>query len=370
MRRNRKVKRFDTIYSHRKKRKELFFKILITVLILLAIVVLTFFVASGIFNQKNNRPPESETSSSAESSAESSQVEKTVVEADKIQGTELPVADLQNKEAIQAFVKKAKEKGCNTIVVPLKGASGELLYHSSSEKATAWNTVSAKAVDAKEIAQIIQGEGLMPMAHIYAFEDKKAGDVKYDNTYTKKNGTIWTDNNGASWLNPYKDAARNYITDIVKELGGSGFERVLIQEADFPKNMGNAVTGSGGLSKEQILEQFYQELNNTQVPYTIAYPWDTITGGNSKALYGGDPTTYTGAQVLSPMIDMSSYPNGYQAKGKTLKGADLTAYIMGMAKKSIGTNSVLLPVMVQSGGSDAIRQGLESIDIHNYIVLS
>lgn len=365
---SKKVKRYDQIYSRRRNRKETIIKGLITALILIAIVVLTIFVAAGIFNIRNSKSQQEATQAQPSASSENKDTPVNI-EADKIIAIKMPVKNLSDSEAVKVFAENAKGEGYNTVVVPLKESDGELLYSSELEEATTWNTMAKTPVNAKEIAKTIQDAGLMPMAEISAFEDALAGNVKFDNTYTKKSGTIWTDSEGQSWLNPYKASARNYICNIVKELGSFGYQRVLVEGAKFPKSLTNAVTGSNKVTQEQILEQFYQELTATQVPFTISYEWDTITNGTSKKMYGGDPTSYKGASVVSPIIDLDSYPNGYKYSGKTYKRADeLTALIIGLAQKKEQEGVVLLPEIMSSQSLDLIKEGLASIGIYNFIV--
>ena len=365
----RKVKRYDQIYSRRRNRKEMLIKGLITALILLVIVVLTFFVAAGIFNMRSSKSQQQEATPAQPSASSENKDTPVNIEADKIIAIKMPIKTLSDSEAVKSFAENAKAEGYNTIVVPLKDSDGELLYSSELEEATSWKTVAKTPVNAKEIAKTIQDAGLMPMAGVSAFEDALAGNVKFDNTYTKKSGTIWTDSEGQSWLNPYKASARAYICNIVKELGNSGYQRVLVEGAKFPKSLTNAVTGSNKVTQEQILEQFYQELTATQVPFTIAYEWDTITNGTSKKSYGGDPTSYKGASVISPIIDIGSYPNGYKSGGKTYKQADeLTAFVLGLSQKNVQEGTVLLPEITSSQNLDLIKQGLASIGIYNFIV--
>lgn len=364
----RKVKRYDQIYSRRRNRKEMLIKGLITALILIVIVILTFFVAAGIFNIRNSKSQQEATPTQSSASSEN-QDTPINIEADKIIAVKMPVKTLSDSEAVKSFAENAKSEGYNTVVVPLKESDGELLYSSELEEATTWNTVAKTPVDAKEIAKTIQDTGLMPMAQVSAFEDALAGNVKFDNTYTKKSGTIWTDSEGKSWLNPYKASARAYICNIVKELGSFGYQRVLVEGAKFPKSLTNAVTGSNKVTQEQILEQFYQELTATQVPFTIAYEWDTITAGTSKKSYGGDPTSYTGTSVISPIINLDSYPNGYKSGGKSYKQADdLTAFIIGSAQKNTQEGVALLPEINSSESLDLIKQGLANLGIYNFIV--
>lgn len=365
---SRKVKRYDQIYSRRRNRKEMLIKGLITALILLVIVVLTFFVAAGIFNMRNSKPQQEATPAQPSASSENKDTPVNI-EADKIIAIKMPVKILSDSEAVKSFAENAKSEGYNTVVVPLKDSDGELLYSSELEEATSWEVVSKTPVNAKEIAKTIQDAGLMPMACVSAFEDALAGNVKFDNTYTKKSGTIWTDSEGQSWLNPYKASARAYICNIVKELGSFGYQRALVEGIKFPNSLTSAVTGSNNVTQEQILEQFYQELTATQVPFTIAYEWDTITNGTSKKSYGGDPTSYKGASVISPIIDLGSYPNGYKSGGKTYKQADeLTAFVLGLSRKTIQEGTVLLPEITSSQNLDLIKQGLASIGIYNFIV--
>lgn len=49
---------------------------------------------------------------------------------------------------------------------------------------------------------------------------------------------LWLDNkasaDGKPWLNPYADAAVQYIGDLIDELHTAGFEQVVLENVQFP----------------------------------------------------------------------------------------------------------------------------------------
>ena len=48
-------------------------------------------------------------------------------------------------------------------------------------------------------------------------------------------GFVWYDTNSTHWLAPEKQAARQYVTDIVTECGKMGFDELLLDDFHYPR---------------------------------------------------------------------------------------------------------------------------------------
>lgn len=371
-----KIKRYSSIYSRNKRRKNAVLKTLLTIIAFIAIAAIAFFVTSWALGSDHGdeAAPTEAVPSETQVVEEEQPPEPVVIPTNEIKAKELPASILADQAQIAAFAAQAKTEGYNTIMVPLKTDEGELLYASSIPEATAWQTISPTPVDASAIVQVIQDAGLMPMAQIYGFEDDLASSYKNGNTYIYKNAT-WLDNakenGGKSWLNPYEDSARKYICDIVTELGGLGYREVLIDGVQFPDvSISKAQTNSNGVSQQAILQQFYQELNATGVPVIISYYWDTVTNGTSTKLYGGDPSTYTGVSSMAPIIDLSAYPNGVKTtQGQVKNTSGIVQYVIGKIQ-SQSSSVTIVPEIIAGQDAATIEQTLAALGINAYIVLS
>lgn len=123
----------------------------------------------------------------------------------------------------------------NTVVIDIKDDEGLMTYASSLqdvEFAGANKKVRIKDIDG--VLKVLRENDIYPIARIVTFKDRRAGD-KYANLAVKnKNGGIWRDRNGMSWLNPYNKESWDYIVDIAEEAAVKGFKEIQFDYVRFP----------------------------------------------------------------------------------------------------------------------------------------
>ncbi|MDE5852539.1 MAG: putative glycoside hydrolase, partial [Oscillospiraceae bacterium] len=327
-----KVKRYSSIYNRSKKRRSLAFQIIMSVVVFVAIALIVYLISIGV-NSYINRESYIELDSSilgTPSDAINTSDDKCQNTNEKIIASEISASSIENKSYITEFIKKAKDEGKNSIVVPLKTKDGSILYSTNVQKAKSWETIADSPIDALSLATKIKDVGLVPIAKISAFYDQIAPHAKRENSYyqgSQKTTTHLFKNSVTKkterWLNPYKEVARKYICDIVAELGNLGYSYVLVDNVAFPDVEFDSSVGTdaNGKSKSEILKTFIKELDNTKVPTIISYDWSAIGGGKSAdIIYGGDISTY-GITHQAPTINISKPPTGLSEKNEIIKSA-------------------------------------------------
>ena len=172
-------------------------------------------------------------------------------------------------------------------VVTLKDATG-VVYYASQVPAAAASPASV-TVDPARVAAIFREEGLIPVAKLAAFRDP-AG-ARTDRTmaigYTGQ-AYLWLDNkasaDGKPWLNPYADAAVQYIGDLIDELHTAGFEQVVLENVQFPASTSskqdygttNGVSRADQLRADMaVWEQRFGSRVTLWYSYTLAEVADT-----------------------------------------------------------------------------------------------
>ena len=123
-------------------------------------------------------------------------------------------------------------QGAAYAVVTLKDATGVVYYASQVPAAAA--SPARVTVDPARVAAIFREEGLIPVAKLAAFRDPAGARADHAMAigYTGQ-AYLWLDNkasaDGKPWLNPYADAAVQYIGDLIDELHTAGFEQVVLE---------------------------------------------------------------------------------------------------------------------------------------------
>ena len=174
----------------------------------------------------------------AASSAAASEPEEPELDGKAITGgswAEVDVSTLTDDAAIRAAAQQLKAQGAEYGLVTLKDANG--VIHYASGAAAAAGSVTAAPVDPARIAAIFREEGVIPAAQLAAFKDPVSPRTDPSMAIHYNGDALWLDaqKNGNPWLNPYSEAAVEYVGDLVEELHGMGFEQVVLTNVQFPK---------------------------------------------------------------------------------------------------------------------------------------
>ncbi len=130
------------------------------------------------------------------------------------------------------------------VMIEVKNPYGTFYYPSETGYSR------SQAVDVNAVAQMVDElriRGLYVIAKVPAFRDYLFG----LNNITcglpigsgKYKGALWMDNDGYYWLKPTNAGTLNYLTTIILELKGLGFDEVLLSDFLMPASGNYAYTG-------------------------------------------------------------------------------------------------------------------------------
>lgn len=107
-------------------------------------------------------------------------------------------------------------------------------YYSSGVSANRSDNVDSKEVD--KLIQELNQSGAYVIARFPALRDKAYG-LEYDENgvFHSSRGYLWVDDEGCYWLNPTREGTLNYITRIITELKGLGFDEVVLADFSIPR---------------------------------------------------------------------------------------------------------------------------------------
>ncbi len=122
------------------------------------------------------------------------------------------------------------------VMIDLKGGWGSFYYSSAVDGAIISQSVDTDAVD--ELITYMNSRNLYLIARIPAFRDYSYGlnHVTSGLSYTGGGGALWMDDGGCYWLDPTDSAVLGWITSIVIELRGLGFNEVVLENFSVPEN--------------------------------------------------------------------------------------------------------------------------------------
>ena len=127
------------------------------------------------------------------------------------------------------------DKDVNAVAVKLKDASGKIYYESKVPGAIDCGAVSGGSASRSAIAGLVDSDyytiGRISTLHdsLYAYKHMT------DAAVCQLTGFVWYDTNSTHWLAPEKQAARQYVTDIVTECAQMGFDELLLDDFHYPR---------------------------------------------------------------------------------------------------------------------------------------
>lgn len=155
-----------------------------------------------------------------------------------------------------AYIAMLIKKGIKRVVLEIKPESGALTYASISKTAQRLGAAAEGAPQADKLILKFANAGIDVIARMSLYcdgvaataEPKKAAVIaeSVETTVTDEEGnvipaaeirptdTVWLDNSGYGWLNPYENFAAEYVKELMEELANAGVKAVIINNVTFP----------------------------------------------------------------------------------------------------------------------------------------
>lgn len=162
-----------------------------------------------------------------------------------------------------------EQQGANGFVYTVRDNTGRVFYESASAISSA---VAEGAASGEELSAICGQEDVISVARINCFHDSYYAWANMESAgICQSTGYIWYDNLSYHWLDPDKEAARNYVTDLALECAQMGFDELLLEEMCYPSagKLGKIDYSRSTMGKSEALERFLTGLREALEPYDI-----------------------------------------------------------------------------------------------------
>ena len=205
----------------------------------------------------------------------------------------------------------------NALVIDLKDDTGILSYQSQVPLATEIGANSKRAPNLKDLVSRLKQQNVYPIARIVVFKDPLLAKQHPEIAVRDKNGGIWRDRKGMTWVDPHNRLVWKYNLDIAKEAVAMGFAEVQFDYVRFVSDgkISNCVYPfSKGELKEDIIRDFLlyarKDLHAMGVPISadifglvLSVPDDLNIGQQLEKIASA-------VDYISPMVYPSHYPKG------------------------------------------------------------
>ncbi len=207
------------------------------------------------------------------------------------------------KDDMENVKQKVSQLPANTpVMIDLKGGFGSFFYSSDLSEAVISQSVNVSQVD--ELIELMNSKNLYLIARIPAFQDYSFAlkHVSSGIPFTGGGGALWMDAEGCYWLKPKDSATIGWLTSIILELRGLGFDEVVLDEFWVPASDRVVYNGDAAVD---LAETAARLLNNvTTNSFTLSFNVSSVSfalpEGRCRMYLSGVPARdveMTGAQA-------------------------------------------------------------------------
>ena len=206
----------------------------------------------------------------------------------------------------------------NAMVIDIKNDAGEVTYQMGLPLSQEIGAEVRYVSDLPEMIRQLKEKGIYLIARIVAFKDPILAEKKPEYAVKNADGSVFHDNNGLAWVNPYNEEVWNYLIDLSKQAAELGFDEIQYDYIRFSTAKGIAEADFGaeseGKTKQDAITGFLTRAYETLAPmgvYVSADVFGTIICNESDGrLIGQDYVEMAKhCDYICPMVYPSHYVN-------------------------------------------------------------
>jgi len=215
------------------------------------------------------------------------------------------------------FIEKSE---LNAVVIDVKDYTGRISFEVGDEKLKALEYSEKRIPDVKTFISELHRKNIYVIGRIAVFQDPHLAKKRPDLALKKKNGEVWKDRKGLSWVDPASLEVWELTVRIGKEAEAAGFDELNFDYIRFPSdgNIDDIVYPfwDGKTPKAEIMKNFFAHLDAKFDVLKVPISGDIfgLTTWNTDDLNIGqvleDALRYF--DYVSPMVYPSHYPPTFQ----------------------------------------------------------
>lgn len=228
-----------------------------------------------------------------------------------------PVAGSSKK--MNELVKLVETTKLNAMVIDIKNDGGEITYKMDYGVANKIGSTKNYIKDIKTLVQDLKAKDIYLIARIVTFKDPILAEKIPDYSIKNTDGSIFRDNQGLAWLNPYKREVWKYVLNVAARAAALGFDEIQFDYIRFPTapNMKNVTYGAEEklVSKQDLIAQFTQCAANFLRSRGVKVSADVfggiISSEQDSSIIGQDYARMSESlDSICPMVYPSQFANG------------------------------------------------------------
>jgi hypothetical protein len=261
----------------------------------------------------------------------------------------------------------------NSVVIDVKDDHGKITYSMDSSTAREIGAVTNIIPDIGSLIATLKSRNIYLIARIVAFKDPYLAEQKQELAVKNSDGTIYRDNNGEGWVNPYNRKVWDYLVEIAVQAAEDGFDEVQFDYIRFSTGSGISKADFGEesktVSRTEIITEFTKYIYEKIKPHGVYISADVygtiISSSIDAALVGQDYTEMAKyLDYICPMI----YPSHFSEGNYGIKHPDQEPY--NIINKVMAASNKSLALIPEDEHKAIVRPWLQAFTatwIKNYI---
>ena len=191
----------------------------------------------------------------------------------------------------------------NAMVIDVKDDNGRITFKMDSPKAQEVGAITNTISDIEELMKLLKEKNIYPIARIVAFKDPYLAEQKHELAIKNKDGSLYRDNNGECWINPYEREVWDYLIEVSTKAAEVGFMEIQFDYIRFSTGKGMSEAYFGPLAEEKTKEDIVIEF--TRYAYEKLRPLGVFV---SADVYGTIISSSIDAGLVGQnYVEMSKY---------------------------------------------------------------
>lgn len=124
----------------------------------------------------------------------------------------------------------------NAVVIDVKADTGKVTYYMNLDWMDGTDIRINTYSDMKGLLKKLKEHGIYTIARVVCFKDNYVDEIHPEYMIHMQDGTMYKDNKGDTWMNPYVEDTWDYIIDIAEQAALDGFDEICFDYIRFATN--------------------------------------------------------------------------------------------------------------------------------------
>jgi hypothetical protein len=237
--------------------------------------------------------------------------------------------------------------GLNTLELDVKDEGGEIAFVPGGVPLARKTGAVRDYYKPRAAARLAHRNGVYLIGRVVVFQDPYLAAKRPDLAVRRRDGSIWTTNEGLAWVNPYDRRVWDYAVSVAASAARAGFDEIMLDYVRFPTDGDVAAAVYPGRTSErkgEVISAFVayakqrlaplgvrvstalfglsatRDMGLGQVPRWVAQHVDHVNPMAYPALYGGgelglpSPSAEPGETVFRTLVDFKRQLKGSRAQ--------------------------------------------------------